>query len=188
MMGFSIIFFVFLITGMALFVGVADDLAFGQVSQSSDLEVPQPKLIHNVAAEFTESGDGFDIEYFLSVNLEDVVIINPEEKNVVFNIAEEGISEKEILEIHIPSEILDLPLRVYIDGIQEPDSITSGRLGVNTMFIPLKEGSKEIKIEGMTVIPEFGEITILVLTVSIISTIVLLNTKSKLFTLPKFYP
>ena len=96
---------------------------------------------------------------------------------MTFNVAGNGMPSEDILEIRYSKEILDFPIRVLIDGVHEPDSVQSGIGEMNTMFIPLKEGSKEIKIKGITVIPEFGSIATLILVISIISIIILTSTK-----------
>lgn len=160
----------------ALFV-LAYSTPLAQAQESTDSEEIQIRVISNVAAQHTENGEGYDIEYILSVPLEDEVIINPEEKTLTFNVAGNGMPSEDILEIRYSKEILDFPIRVLIDGVHEPDSVQSGIGEMNTMFIPLKEGSKEIKIKGITVIPEFGSIAALILVISITTIIIFTSTK-----------
>ena len=136
-----------------------------------------PKIIPNFAAEFTEDGKGYDIEYFLSADLDPNIIINDEDNSLTFIIVGNIELEDEWLIVMIPSEVLEFPMLVYVDGQKETQSIRSAIGGTTTMFVPLSSDSKEVKIIGMKVIPEFGSVTSLILVISIISLIVLTATK-----------
>jgi len=136
-----------------------------------------PKIIPNFAFEFTEDGKGFDIEYFLSADLDPNIIINDEEKSLTFNIVGKIELEDEWLIVMIPPEVLEFPMLVYVDGQKEPQSIVSTIEGTSTMYVPLSKESKEVKIIGVKVIPEFGSIAALILTLSIISIVVLTSKK-----------
>ena len=136
-----------------------------------------PKIIPNFAAEFTEDGKGFDIEYFLSADLDPNIIINDEEKSLTFNIVGNLELEDEWLIIMIPPEVLEFPMLVYVDGQKEPKAILSIVEGTTTMYVPLSEDSEEVKIIGVRVIPELGSIATLILVISIISIIILTSTK-----------
>jgi hypothetical protein len=127
-----------------------------------------PKVIPNFAAEFTENGTGFDIEYFLSADLDPNIIINDEENSLTFNIVGKIELEDEWLIVMIPPEVLEFPMLVYVDGQKEPKSILSTIEGTSTMYVPLSSDSKEIKIIGVKVIPEFGSFASLTLVFSII--------------------
>jgi len=136
-----------------------------------------PKIIPNFAAEFTEDGKGFDIEYFLSADLDPNIIINDEEKSLTFNIVGNLELEDEWLIIMIPPEVLEFPMLVYVDGQKEPQAILSIIEGTTTMYVPLSSDSKQVKIIGIKVIPEFGSIVSLILVVSILSIIILTSNK-----------
>ena len=166
---------IILFIGMIFFI--VYQLPYSHAQESTETDYPQIRVIPNVGAQYTESGQGYDVEYLLLVPLEENVIINPEEKTITFNVVGEGMPSEDMLEIRFPNEILDFPLRVFIDGVQEPKSVQSGVGEFNMMFIPLKEGSKEIKIQGITVIPEFGTVSTSILIISIISVIILTSTK-----------
>ena len=136
-----------------------------------------PKIIPNFAAEFTEDGKGYDIEYFLSADLDPNIIINDEDNSLTFIIVGNIELEDEWLIVMIPSEVLEFPMLVYVDGQKETQSIRSAIGGITTMSVPLSSDSKEVKIIGVKVIPEFGSVTTLILVISIISLIVLTATK-----------
>jgi predicted secreted protein with PEFG-CTERM motif len=136
-----------------------------------------PKIIPNFASEFTEDGKGFDIEYFLSADLDPNIIIDDKENSLTFSIVGKIELEDEWLIVMIPPEVLEFPMLVYVDGQKEPQAILSIIEGTTTMFVPLSEDSKEVKIIGVRVIPEFGSIATLILVISIISIIILSSTK-----------
>jgi len=136
-----------------------------------------PKVIPNFASEFTEDGKGFDIEYFLSADLNPNIIINNEEKSITFNIVGNLELEDEWLIVIMPSEVLEFPILAYVDGQKEPKAILSIVEGTTTMYVPLSSDSKQVKFIGAKVIPEFGSIATVILVMSIISIIILTSTK-----------
>jgi predicted secreted protein with PEFG-CTERM motif len=155
---------------------------FNTSYSQSEEEVPDeieevPKIIQNFAAEFTEDRKGFDIEYFLSADLDPNIIINDEEKSLTFNIVGNLELEDEWLIVNMPTEVLEFPIIVYVDGQKEPQAILSIKEGTTTMYVPLSSDSKQVKFIGAKVIPEFGSIASLILVISIISIIIFTSTK-----------
>jgi len=130
------------------------------------------KFLNGVGAEFDEEGIGSDIEYFLEGNLKDNVKINPSEKTISFEYDSTGIKE-DVLIIYLPSEIIEEPLAVYVNGEQEPESIRSIIGNETKMIIPLYEDSKTITIKGAKVIPEFGPVAFLILGTAVFAGIIL---------------
>jgi len=124
------------------------------------------KFLNGVGAEFYEEGTGSDIEYFLEGKLEDNVKIDPSEKTITFEYDSTGIKE-DVLIIYLPSEIIDQPLGVYVNGDQEPNAIRNIMENETKMIIPLYEDSKTITIRGANVIPEFGSVTFFILGIAI---------------------
>ena len=165
---------VFFIVLLIFFTFTNINLSYSQ-SEKEILEKTEetPKVIPNFGAKFTENGIGFDIEYFLSADLDPDIIINDEENSLTFNIVGKIELEDEWLIVMIPPEVLEFPMLVYVDGQKEPKSILSTIEGTSTMYVPLSSDSKEVKIIGVKVIPEFGSVTTLVLVISIISITVL---------------
>lgn len=169
---------VFLILSLIIFAFAHINLSYSQSEEGILEEIEEtPKVIPNFGAEFTEDGTGFDIEYFLSADLDPNIIINNAENSLTFNIVGKIEVEDEWLIVMIPSEVLEFPMLVYVDGQKEPQSIVSTIEGTSTMYVPLSKESKEVKIIGVKVIPEFGSIAALILTLSIISIVVLTSKK-----------
>lgn len=169
---------VFLILSLIIFAFAHINLSYSQSEEGVLEEIEEiPKVIPNFGAEFTEDGTGFDIEYFLSADLDPNIIINNAENSLTFNIVGKIEVEDEWLIVMIPPEVLEFPMLVYVDGQKEPQSIVSTIEGTSTMYVPLSKESKEVKIIGVKVIPEFGSIAALILTLSIISIVVLTSKK-----------
>ena len=139
-----------------------------------------PKIIQGFGSEHTEDGKGFDIEYFLSANLDPDILINENENSLTFKIIGQMEFDNEWLIIMLPPEVIEFPLLVYVDGEKEPNSIVSTVDGISTMYIPLSVESKEVKIIGTKVIPEFGQISLFVLVISFSSIILLLSKNQKI--------
>jgi predicted secreted protein with PEFG-CTERM motif len=137
-----------------------------------------PKKLLNVGSEFDGNGNGFEIDYILEGELKDTVKIDPELRSITFGYDSKGI-EEDVLIIFLPKSLIDTPIGVYIDDIQETDAIRNQQGNLTRLIIPVFEDSKEIKIVGTRVIPEFNNLVLIILTLTIISTIVI--SKSKFF-------
>lgn len=133
------------------------------------------QTIDKVASGFTDDGLGFEIKYILDTNLESVVDVDSDEKTLTFHIA--GGTELEELIIVLPVELIETPTVVWVDG-QETTFKSEDVFTGTKLIIKMEPFSKEIKIMGAYVIPEFGFLAMGILSVGLISTLVL--TRSKL--------
>lgn len=134
------------------------------------------QTIDRVASGLTDDGLGFKIKYILDTNLQNAVHVNPDEKTLTFTIS--GDTENEELVLILPPELIENPNAVWVDGEMfdfEIEETTSG----SKLIIPILPNSKEVKIMGAHVIPEFGSVAMMILVISIVS-VMILNQKSKL--------
>ncbi len=134
------------------------------------------QTIDRVASGFTDDGLGFKIKYILDTNLQNAVHVNPDEKTLTFTLS--GDTENEELILILPPELIENPNAVWVDGEMfdfEIEETTSG----SKLIIPILPNSKEVKIMGAYVIPEFGSVAMMILVISIVS-VMILNQKSKL--------
>lgn len=140
------------------------------------------KSIDGVASGFSDDGLGFEVKYFLDVYLSKAVHVNPDERTLTFTIS--GNTNNEQIVLTLPNGLIKNPTSVWIDGKMtefESDSSISGNTATQ-LTIPLESNSREIKIMGSYVIPEFGSVALLILTVSIVS-IIILSKKNSLIAL-----
>ncbi len=126
--------------------------------------------IHNVASGFSDDGLGYEVKYILDATLEQDVIIDTTENTLTFRIS--GDTENEQIIIIIPTELIENPNTVWIDGVMADFEIDTTSSGIK-LIVPIEPYSKEIKIMGTNVIPEFGPMALAILGVSVISMIVL---------------
>ncbi|MCJ8307110.1 MAG: PEFG-CTERM sorting domain-containing protein [Nitrosopumilus sp.] len=134
------------------------------------------QTIDRIASGYSDDGLGFEVKYILDTNLQKAVHINTEEKTLTFTIS--GDTENEEITFMIPIEIIENPNTVWVDGVMtdfESQSIENKTK--NKLIIPIEPHSKEIKIMGTSVIPEFGFLVMGVLSVGLISTIILTRSK-----------
>ena len=130
------------------------------------------KSVDRIASGYTDDGLGFEVKYFLDAYLANAVHVNPDEKTLTFTLT--GESNNEHLTITLPKELIDNPTTVWVDGNMvdfESDSTISDNTATQ-LVIPIDTSAREIKIMGSNVIPEFGTIALLILTISIISMII----------------
>jgi predicted secreted protein with PEFG-CTERM motif len=134
------------------------------------------QTIDGVASGFTDDGLGFKIKYILDTNLQNAVHVNPDEKTLTFTIS--GDTENEQLIIILPPELIENPNTVWVDGEMFDFEIEETNTG-SKLIIPILPHSKEIKIMGAHVIPEFGSVAMMILVISIVS-VLILSQKSKI--------
>lgn len=124
------------------------------------------KTLDGVASGYSDDGLGFKIKYILDTDLQNTVHVNPDEKTLTFTIS--GYTENEQLTLILPIKLIENPNTVWVDGdmtdFKMEDTATGKKLN-----IPITPNSKEIKVMGAKVIPEFGSITLLILVISIVS-------------------
>ncbi|WP_428327005.1 PEFG-CTERM sorting domain-containing protein [Nitrosopumilus sp.] len=140
------------------------------------------KSVDKIASGYSDDGLGFEVKYFLDAYLSPAVHVNPDEKTLTFTLTSESNNDE--ITLTLPKELIDNPTTVWIDGNMvdfESDSTISGDTATQ-LVIPIDSDSREIKIMGSKVIPEFGGIALLILTVSIVS-IIIFSKKTSLIAL-----
>jgi len=135
--------------------------------------------IDRIASGLSSDGLGFEVKYILDTTLANAVHVNPDEKTLTFTIS--GSSETDQITLILPEELIENPNSIWIDGemvtsFQKETTSTGTKL-----VLPIDSTSREIKIMGSHVIPEFGFLAISVLSIGIVSMLFL--TRSKLLML-----
>lgn len=133
------------------------------------------KSIHNVGSGFSDDGLGFTVKYVLDTNLQNAVTINSSDKTLIFRIS--GETENEQITLILPETLIENPITVWIDGTITDFETEITSTGTK-LIIPISPHSKEIKIMGTHVIPEFGFLTMGILAIGLFTTF--LFTKSKI--------
>jgi len=113
----------------------------------------------------------------LDKNLEDTVEIDSSENTLTFRIS--GDTENEQITLILPPELIENPNTVWVDGDLKEFSTEDTQTG-KKLVIPISPHSKEIKVMGTQVIPEFGFIAV-VLSISILSVVLLARSKFSRF-------
>jgi len=130
--------------------------------------------ISRIASGFSDDGLGFEVKYILDTTLSNSVDVDPDGRSLTFTIT--GDTENEQITMILPPELIENPNTVWIDGeivdIQIENTATGSKL-----IIPIIPHSKEIKVMGSYVIPEFGYLTVAILSIAIFSTMVVTRSK-----------
>ena len=132
------------------------------------------KSIKNVGSGYSDDGLGFEVKYILDTNLQKVVHINTNESTLTFTISDD--TESEQITFVLPPELIENPNTVWVDGVMTDFEIDTTATG-KKLVIPITPHSKEIKIMGTHVIPEFGFLAMGVLSIGLFSTILLVRSK-----------
>ncbi len=130
--------------------------------------------IDGVGSGYSKDGLGFEVKYILDTNLQKAVHINSDEPTLTFTIS--GDTKSEQITLILPPELIENPNAVWADGIMTDFEIESTVTGTK-LVIPIEPNSKEIKIRGTYVIPEFGFLAVGILSIGLISTLFLARSK-----------
>ena len=132
--------------------------------------------INNVGSGLSDDGLGFQVKYILDTNLQRDVDIDTSENILTFKVS--GDTENEQITFVLPPKLIENPNSVWVDGEMsefQTDTTTGTKL-----IIPIEPHSKEIKIMGTHVIPEFGFFALGILSIGLISTVFLICSKFSL--------
>lgn len=134
--------------------------------------------IDGVASGYSDNGLGFEVKYILDTNLQKAVYVDPQENALTFTISGDTLNEQ--ITLILPSKLIENPNTAWVDGNMVDFTIEETSTGIK-LIIPIEPHSKEIKIMGTHVIPEFGFLAITVLSVGLFSTLFLTRSKFSLF-------
>ncbi|WP_246281984.1 plastocyanin/azurin family copper-binding protein [Nitrosopumilus ureiphilus] len=130
--------------------------------------------IFRVASGYSDDGLGFEVKYILDTHLADTVHVDPNGRSLTFTIPED--TENEQITMILPPKLIENPNTVWVDGEMVNIEIEETATG-SKLIIPIKPHSKEIKVMGSYVIPEFGFLTMTVLSIGIFSTLFVARSK-----------
>jgi len=136
------------------------------------------KILSGVGQNVGDGLSSFDIEYQYSGVISSATV-NQEEKSITFKLKNEQNLGQENLLMLLPSELIDGPYVIFIDGKK---NLTFENIlnDVNTIELVLPENSKQIKIIGSKIMPEFGILSIIILGIAISSIIFVQKSKIKI--------
>ena len=132
------------------------------------------QTIDRIASGYSDDGLGFKVKYILDTNLANAVHVDPDERTLTFTIS--GSSENEQLSLILPPKLIENPNTVWVDGTMADFEIEETSSGIK-LIIPIDTDSREIKVMGAYVIPEFGFLAMGILSVGLISVLFLARSK-----------
>jgi predicted secreted protein with PEFG-CTERM motif len=130
--------------------------------------------IEKIASGFTDDGLGFEVKYISDTTLDSTVVVDSDEKTLTFTVS--GDTKNGQISFVLPVDLIENPNTIWIDGSMvdfETEAMSTG----TKLVIPIEPHSKEIKIMGSYVIPEFGFLAMSILSVGLISVLFLTRTK-----------
>jgi plastocyanin len=136
------------------------------------------KSIHGVASGYSNDGLGFDVKYILDVDLQNTVDVNPNGNTLTFAVSGDTLNDQ--ITLILPSKLIDNPDTALVDGNVVDFTVEETSTGIK-LVIPIEPHSKEIKIIGTHVIPEFGFVAMGVLSIGLFSTLFLTRSRFSLF-------
>ena len=135
-------------------------------------------IIPHVGKQVGDGSISFDVEYSFNRVLS-TAMINEEKKSITFEIIGNTNSENNELELRLPSELIDGPFVIWVDGEQLSDFELVKDGDLNVLNIELDPETQIFTVIGISIVPEFGSIAIIIFGVSVI-TMVVLSQRNKL--------
>ena len=132
------------------------------------------KSIKGVASGLSKTGVGFEVKYILDTNIQQTVDVEPDENALTFMIS--GETQNEQLTLILPTELIENPNTVLVDGTQTDFDTATVKTGTK-LIIPIEQGAKEVKVIGSHVIPEFGFLAMGILGASVFSVVLVARSK-----------
>lgn len=136
------------------------------------------RTIDGVASGYSSDGLGFRVKYILDTNLQKEVHVDTKGNALTFTISGDTLNDQ--ITLILPSDLIDDPNTVLIDGGMVDFAIEDTSDGIK-MIIPIEQHSKEIKIVGTHVIPEFGFLAVGILSLGLFSTIFLARSRFSIY-------
>jgi len=136
------------------------------------------RSINGVASGYSDNGLGFKVKYILDTNLQNEVHVDTKGNALTFTISGDTLNEQ--ITLILPSNLIDEPNTALVDGDIVDFTIDETSTGIK-LVIPIEHHSKEIKIIGTRVIPEFGLLAVSVLIIGLVSMLSLTHFKFSLF-------
>lgn len=134
------------------------------------------KIINQVGKTVGDGFTTFNVEY-LSDRLLTVSAIDEGQKSITFEIIGNAKSDDGTLKIKLPSDLIDGPFVIFIDGKKITDFDETNENDISTVTVLLPNDAKLLTIIGTSVVPEFGVMSIVILAVATMS-IMLASQKS----------
>jgi predicted secreted protein with PEFG-CTERM motif len=136
-------------------------------------------VLPNVASEIGEGMTTFDLEYKFNRLLR-TASVDENSKSILFELQGRTMSEDNTLTMLLPSELISGVSSVSIDGTSTENYTQELEDGLSILVInDIPPSSESITITGATIIPEFAELTLIVLVMSI-AMIVLFTRRQKI--------
>jgi len=112
------------------------------------------------------------------IKYENVRVFNAD-KTIVISMDTSKMSHSVKQEFQIPKNVIDHPDNLLIIKVDEKEiqCIQSETITERILDCPIQAGSKELEIIGSTVIPEFGSISTVVLTVSMLTIMLIFSVR-----------
>lgn len=139
-------------------------------------------VLPRVASDVGDGSNLFDLEYKFNRIL-NTASVDQETKSITFELKGNTNSEDNTLTILLPSELISGISSVSIDGVNTEKYTQDFENEITTLIInDMPPSAKSITITGTTIIPEFAEVVLLILFVSISATVLLTRKQAFLTT------
>ncbi len=120
------------------------------------------KTIKEVGKTIDDGATTFNVEYH-SDRLLVLSLIDQGQKSITFEIIGNAQSNEDVLKIRLPSDLIDGPFVIIIDGKKITDFEQTMNNDISTVSVLLPNDSKLLTIIGTSIIPEFGVMSIVIL-------------------------
>lgn len=137
------------------------------------------KIIPNVGKDAGDGLTSFNVDYQFTGIISNPVV-NEDQKSITFQVASDPKSIDHNLMLLLPTDLIEGPYIVFVDGEQNLRFEYLADTNVNTIEIELTENTNEITVIGTKIVPEFGVLSLMVLGMAVTSLIVVQKSKNSM--------
>lgn len=135
----------------------------GMVTVTSGVQV-----IPNVGSDAGDGTTTFNVEYEFNRVISSVRV-DEDQNSITFEIVGKAMGEDNHLTLMLPKNLIRGPFVIWADGQQITNFDLTEDGGINKIKIPLNRESERISIVGTSIVPEFGTISMAILSIGVIS-------------------
>jgi len=127
-------------------------------------------VIQNVGDDAGDGSTTFDVEYDFNREITDATV-DEDQKAITFTLVGKPQNDDNTLTLYLSKDLIRNPNVIWADGESVTNFEVISERGINVVTIPVTETTEQVTILGTSVVPEFGALTAIVLTTSMIAVI-----------------
>jgi len=120
-------------------------------------------VIQNVGDDAGDGSTTFDVEYDFNRVIADATV-DEDQKAITFTLVGKPQNDDNTLTLYLSKDLISNPNVIWADGESVTNFEVISEGGINVLTIPVTETTEQVTILGTSVVPEFGVLSIVLVT------------------------